>query len=211
MNGANVKQPLLGGLPVTKPHSVLPIVDNVAGLTEPCVKPSASVSQLTIFYAGTVNIFNDIASEKAQTIMLLAGNGISSASNMLQHEFQAPSSKFASGDNGVPMSPPVNIPPLSGISSPLSVSSHTSPQSGSGSSSSDEFLTAKTFRGPTPTTSASKVETPKVVSYTSGPQSIIDSIFGEAQGKGDEGRPYNLNKKKSEDAPMPNSMVAAKQ
>ncbi|CAJ2679470.1 unnamed protein product [Trifolium pratense] len=178
MNGANVKQPLLGGLPVTKPHSVLPIVDNVAGLTEPCVKPSASVSQLTIFYAGTVNIFNDIASEKAQTIMLLAGNGISSASNMLQHEFQAPSSKFASG---------------------------------SGSSSSDEFLTAKTFRGPTPTTSASKVETPKVVSYTSGPQSIIDSIFGEAQGKGDEGRPYNLNKKKSEDAPMPNSMVAAKQ
>ncbi|MCI54470.1 protein TIFY 6B-like, partial [Trifolium medium] len=94
-----------------------------AGLTEPCVKPSASVSQLTIFYAGTVNIFNDTASEKAQAIMLLAGNGISAASNMVQHEVQEPSSKFASGDDG--------------ISSPLSVSSHTGPQSGSGSNRSD--------------------------------------------------------------------------
>ncbi|GAU32269.1 hypothetical protein TSUD_62850 [Trifolium subterraneum] len=182
MNGANVKQPLLT---CYKTSFVHPIVGTVAGLTEPCVKPSASSSQLTMFYSGTVKIFNDIAPEKAQAIMLLAGNGISAASNMVQHEVQAPSSKFASGDDGVPMSPLVNRPPSSGISSPLSVSSHTGPQLGSGSCSSDEFLAAKTSRGPTPTTSASKVETPKVVSYTSGPQSIIDSIFGEPQGEGD--------------------------
>ncbi|GAU40724.1 hypothetical protein TSUD_14090 [Trifolium subterraneum] len=195
MNGANVKQPLLGGLSAAKPHSVLPIGGTVAGLTEPCVKPSAPTSQLTMFYAGTVNIFNDITPEKA------------------------PSSKFASGDDGTPMSPPANIPPSSGISSPLSVSSHTGPQSGSGSSSSDEFLAAKTSRGPTPTTSASKVETPKVVNATTMFSSAIPQARKASLARFLEKRkervmsaaPYNLNNKNSEDAPMPNSMVAAKQ
>ncbi|WJX10318.1 hypothetical protein P8452_01057 [Trifolium repens] len=219
MNGANVKQPLLGGFSVTKPHPVLPIGGTVAGLTEPCVKPSAPASQLTMFYAGTVNIFNDITPEKAQAIMLLARSGISAASNMVQSEVPIPSSKFASGDDGVPMSPPVNIPPSSGISSPLSVSSHTGPQSGSGSSSSDEFLAAKTSRGPTPTTSASKVETPKVVNATTMFTSAIPQARKASLARFLEKRkervmsaaPYNLNNKKSEDAPMPNSMIAAKQ
>jgi jasmonate ZIM domain-containing protein len=219
MNGAYVKQPLLGGFSVTKPHPVLPIGGTVAGLTEPCVKPSAPASQLTMFYAGTVNIFNDITPEKAQAIMLLAGSGISAASNMVQLEVPVPSSKFASGDDGVPMSPPVLIPPSSGISSPLSVSSHTGPQSGSGSSSSDEFLAAKTSRGPTPTTSASKVETPKVVNATTMFTSAIPQARKASLARFLEKRkervmsaaPYNLNNKKSEDAPMPNSMVAAKQ
>ncbi|XP_045816823.1 protein TIFY 6B-like [Trifolium pratense] len=219
MNGPNVKQPLLGGLSVTKPHPVLPIGGTVAGLTEPCVKPSASASQLTMFYAGTVNVFNDITPEKAKAIMLLAGSGISAASNLVQPEVQAPSSKFASGDDGVPMSPPVNIPPSSGISSPLSVSSHTGPQSGSGSSSSDEFLAAKTSRGPTPTTSASKVETPKVVNATTMFSSAIPQARKASLARFLEKRkervmsaaPYNLNNKNSEDAPMPNSVVAAKQ
>ncbi|KAI3720149.1 hypothetical protein L6452_21060 [Arctium lappa] len=31
--------------------------------------------QLTIFYGGMVNVYNDISPEKAQAIMLLAGNG----------------------------------------------------------------------------------------------------------------------------------------
>ncbi|CAJ2674365.1 unnamed protein product [Trifolium pratense] len=219
MNGPNVKQPLVGGLSVTKPHPVLPISGTVAGLTEPCVKPSASASQLTMFFAGTVNVFNDITPEKAKAIMLLAGSGISAASNLVQPEVQAPSSKFASGDDGVPMSPPVNIPPSSGISSPLSVSSHTGPQSGSGSSSSDEFLAAKTSRGPTPTTSASKVETPKVVNATTMFSSAIPQARKASLARFLEKRkervmsaaPYNLNNKNSEDAPIPNSVVAAKQ
>nr|AFK42062.1 unknown [Medicago truncatula] len=96
INGANAKQSLLGGLPVTAPHSVLPIVGTVAGLVEPCEKPSAPAPQLTMFYGGTVNIFNDITPEKAQAIMLLAGSGLSAASNRAQPEVQASSSKFAS-------------------------------------------------------------------------------------------------------------------
>lgn len=34
MNGANVKQPLLGGIPVTAPHSVLPTIGAVAGMPD---------------------------------------------------------------------------------------------------------------------------------------------------------------------------------
>lgn len=101
---------------------------------------------------------------QAQAIMLLAGSGLSAASNMAQPEVQAHSSKFAAGD-GVPVSQPINIPPGSGLSSPLSVSSHTGARSASGSSSNDEFQAAKTSRGAT-TTSVSKVETPKVVNAT---------------------------------------------
>ncbi|KEH40584.1 jasmonate zim-domain protein [Medicago truncatula] len=215
INGANAKQSLLGGLPVTAPHSVLPIVGTVAGLVEPCEKPSAPAPQLTMFYGGTVNIFNDITPEKAQAIMLLAGSGLSAASNRAQPEVQASSSKFASGDDGLPISPPVYIPPCSGISSPLSVSSHTGPQPGSGSSSSDEFMAAKTSRGPTPTTSACKVVTPKVVNATTMIPSAIPQARKASLARFLEKRkervmstaPYNLNKK-SEDAQMPNSMGA---
>lgn len=35
MNGANVKQPILAGSPLTAPHAVLPRVATVAGLVEP--------------------------------------------------------------------------------------------------------------------------------------------------------------------------------
>ncbi|XP_058724455.1 protein TIFY 6B-like isoform X2 [Vicia villosa] len=214
MNGANVKQPIRAGSPLTAPHSGLPRVGAVAGLVE-CVKPSAPAPQLTMFYAGTVNIFKDITPEQVHAIMLLAGNGVSAASNMAQSEVQAPSSKFASDDHGVPMSPPVNIPPISAISSPLSVSSHTGPQSGSGSVCSDEFLTAKASRGPTPTTSASKVETPKVVNATTMFSSAIPQARKASLARFLEKRkervmsaaPYNINKK-SEDAPSLNSMAA---
>lgn len=34
MNGASVKQPLLGGIPVAAPYSVLPIAGVVAGMAE---------------------------------------------------------------------------------------------------------------------------------------------------------------------------------
>lgn len=216
MNAATVKQPLLAGSPFTAPHSVIPSVGAVAGLVEPCsVKSSISAPQLTMFYAGTVNIFKDITPEKVQAIMLLAGNGLSAASNMAQPEVQGPSSKLASDDDGVPMSPPVNIPLFSAISSPVSVSSHTGPQSGSGSVCSDEFLIAKTSRGPTPTTSASKVETPKVVNTTTMFPSAIPQARKASLARFLEKRkervmstaPYNLNKK-SEDAPSLNSMAA---
>ncbi|KAG7586588.1 Tify domain [Arabidopsis thaliana x Arabidopsis arenosa] len=42
----------------------------------PRVASSGSSPQLTIFYGGTVSVFNDISPDKAQAIMLCAGNGL---------------------------------------------------------------------------------------------------------------------------------------
>ncbi|EFH63584.1 hypothetical protein ARALYDRAFT_476200 [Arabidopsis lyrata subsp. lyrata] len=42
----------------------------------PRVASSGSSPQLTIFYGGTVSVFNDISPDKAQDIMLCAGNGL---------------------------------------------------------------------------------------------------------------------------------------
>lgn len=94
----------------------------------------------------------------------MARNRLSAASNLahaLPNNVQAPSLKLAVGD-GVPVSQP--LPPCSSLSSPLSVSSHTGAESGSGSSSNDEFLAVKTSGAPT--ASVNKVETPKVVNAT---------------------------------------------
>jgi hypothetical protein len=44
-------------------------------LHQPQQLKGTQTAQLTIFYAGTVNVFNDITQEKAHLIMLLAANG----------------------------------------------------------------------------------------------------------------------------------------
>ncbi|XP_040871672.1 protein TIFY 7 isoform X6 [Glycine max] len=172
------QKPLLGGIPVTTSHSVLPSAVAVAGMTESCnsVKPSA---QLTIFYAGTVNIFDDISAEKV------------------------PISKLGAGA-GVPVSQPANTSPGSGLSSPLSVSSHTGVQSGSGLTSTDEFLAAKTTG--VPNTPICNVEPPKVVSATTMLTSAVPQARKASLARFLEKRkervmsaaPYNLNKKSEE-------------
>ncbi|KAK7398887.1 hypothetical protein VNO78_10061 [Psophocarpus tetragonolobus] len=200
MNGTNVKQPLLGGIPVTMPHSVIPSVGAVGGMSESCVKLSPPSAQLTIFYAGTVNVFDDISAEKAQAIMLLAGNSLSAASNKVQPKVQVPVSKSAAGE-AVPVSQPANTPPGSGLSSPLSVSSYTGAQSGSGSTCTDEFLAAKTTG--VSTTLVSNAEPPKVVHATTMLTSAVPQARKASLARFLEKRkervmsaaPYNLNEK----------------
>ncbi|KAH7516295.1 hypothetical protein FEM48_Zijuj10G0120100 [Ziziphus jujuba var. spinosa] len=198
-----VKQQLLGGIPITSQHLVLPSAGSIAGITEPWnnVKAPGSPPQLTIFYAGTVN---------AQAIMFLAGNGSSMASNgaNLKAQVQGPSLKLAAAD-GVPVNQPISTP-HSALSSPLSVSSHTGAQSGSGSTSTDELMAAK----PTgvPSSPVSKVEPPKMINAVGSvaaspmmpsavPQARKASLARFLEKRKERvmsSAPYQLNKKYSE-------------
>ncbi|XP_022734988.1 protein TIFY 6B-like [Durio zibethinus] len=158
------KPQLLGGIPVITPHSILPTLGSVGGNIEPwkSVRASGSPSQLTIFYAGTVNVYDDITPEKAEAIMFHAGNGSSMASNVVHPKAHVETSipKPVQVDS-VSANQLLNTQLCSGMSSPLSVSSHTGAQSRSGSSSNDELMVCKTTGSPT--TPISKVEPPKLV------------------------------------------------
>ncbi|XP_015062110.1 protein TIFY 6B-like isoform X2 [Solanum pennellii] len=154
---------VLGGIPVTAPHSMLPSRGSVAGTTEPWFnsKGSAAPAQLTIFYGGTVNVFEDISPEKAQAIMFLAGHGCAPP-NVVQPRFQlqASASKPAAAD-GVCVNQTPNMLPASGLSSPMSVSSHPIGQSDGSSGNKDDMKMSKTAN--ISVTPLVKLDTSKIV------------------------------------------------
>ncbi|XP_023527006.1 protein TIFY 6B-like isoform X1 [Cucurbita pepo subsp. pepo] len=167
MAGPILKQPL-GGVPVSSAlNSFFPPFGSISGITEPwnSMKPTGgSPAQLTIFYGGTVKVYDDISPERAQAIMFLAGAG-ASISNIAHQKAQAQAhgmgAKMAAASDGAPKNQPVSTLPCPALSSPLSVSSHTGAQSGSGSSCSDELGGVKT--NGLPTTPISKGEPPRIV------------------------------------------------
>lgn len=94
--------------------------------------------------------------------MFLAGAG-SAISNMAHPKGQAHGmgAKMAATD-AAPLNQPGSALPCPALSSPLSVSSHTGAQSGSGSSCTDDLRVAKP--NGVPTTPMSKAEPPRIVS-----------------------------------------------
>ncbi|KAL3510512.1 hypothetical protein ACH5RR_029913 [Cinchona calisaya] len=136
--GATSNQQFLGGVPVAAHRGF------VAGSTEPCTKASWNAAQLTIFFGGTVNVFDDITPEKAQAIMFLAGNGCA-LPNTAQTRLpvQLPASNFSPADAAF-VNQIMHPQPSSALSSPISVSSHPVGQLGGGSSCKDDLKVPKT-------------------------------------------------------------------
>ncbi|CAI9296927.1 unnamed protein product [Lactuca saligna] len=196
-----------GGAPL-KQHGVSVIPPNgsfLAGTTEPWYssKTSCAPAQLTIFYGGMVNVYDDISPEKAQAIMFLAGNGASVTTPQARVPTQ------------VATPTPINVQPCSAISSPMSVSSHPVGQSSGGPANKDEV--GKPVGGSVPP--ASKVDTPRVINSL---EQVMQSAVPQAR-KASLARflekrkervmassPYSINKSSSDyiTNPGPNAIVA---
>ncbi|XP_019167475.1 PREDICTED: protein TIFY 6B isoform X6 [Ipomoea nil] len=80
LGGIHYRQNQLGF--VQNPVSMVPASGAIVGTTELRNDSHASngPAQLTIFYAGSVSVYSNVSPEKAQAIMLLAGNGKPAAS-----------------------------------------------------------------------------------------------------------------------------------
>lgn len=196
---STVKHQLLGGIPITSPNTILPAMCSVAGITEPRnnTKPSGSPAQLTIFYAGTVNVYDSISPEKMQAIMFLAGNSSPVTCNAatLKAQVLTPTAAI----DGIPMNT------ASGAHvSPPSVSSHTGTHSASGSTSTDDLMAAKTAGTPsTPVTNTEIMTTPPPTSMmpSAVPQARKASLARFLEKRKERmmnAAPYNLCKSSSE-------------
>ncbi|OIW16050.1 hypothetical protein TanjilG_04585 [Lupinus angustifolius] len=156
MTGSNMINSSLKPQPV----SVLPSICSIVGSTDlrNCSKSSVTPSQLTIFYGGSVCVYDDISPEKAQSIMLLAGNSIKPIQNRtvstpkLQPEISTPSN-----DDCII----VGKSYTSILPSPLPVTSRAGSQPGGGSSSSNELTILRPV-GPSATLS-NHLQSAKVV------------------------------------------------
>ncbi|CAL9031727.1 unnamed protein product [Prunus brigantina] len=163
MAGSTTKLQPLGGVPVVAPVSLLPSKSSLVGTADlrNASKSSGAPAQLTIFYAGSVNVYDDISPEKAQAIMLLAGNGPSpthcKAPTIAQ--VPAPIPRPSPGD-GVFRNQAHITSTISGLPSHLSVTSHASSHSGGAFSGTNELAIVKpvgTSASPIDHSEASKV------------------------------------------------------
>ncbi|KAE8699494.1 Jasmonate-zim-domain protein 3, putative isoform 2 [Hibiscus syriacus] len=144
------------GIPVMSPRTILPTLGSVGGSVEPwkSIKTSGSPAQLTIFYGGEVNVFDDITPEKAQAIMFLAGSSSAYPKPQAQTHILKPVQV-----ESVPANQIINTQLNSGASNPHAVAA----QSGSGSTSTEDQMICKTSGNRTPSTPISKFEPPKLL------------------------------------------------
>ncbi|XP_021802867.1 protein TIFY 6B isoform X3 [Prunus avium] len=145
--GSTTKLQPLGGVPVVAPVSLLPSKSSLVGTADlrNASKSSGAPAQLTIFYAGSVNVYDDISPEKAQAIMLLAGNGPSPTHCKAPTIAQVPAPiPRPSPSDGVFRNQAHITSTISGLPSPLSMTSHASSHSGGAFSSTNELAIVKT-------------------------------------------------------------------
>ncbi|XP_052183593.1 protein TIFY 6B isoform X2 [Diospyros lotus] len=165
--GSTINTRSLGGLPVISPVSMVPTSTSVVGTTDlrNASKPSGGSAQLTIFYAGSVCVYDDVSPEKAQAIMLLAGNGHPATPNktipITQVEAPVPRSSGIDGFAGNQSHNPSSCPALP---SPISVTSHVATQSVGGSNNTTDATAVRSVGALT--SPSTKAESSKIISLT---------------------------------------------
>ncbi|URE18429.1 TIFY [Musa troglodytarum] len=131
-------------------------------------KQTPTSAQLTIFYAGTVNVYDDVSFDKAQAILMLASKGSNGASNASRSEAPLSVTPKISGSDGLNAKQILNPTPIrvaspcSVFSNPIPVTLHTVANSSSICSTKNDSVGAKvvgtlapsTQQGPPRTSSA---------------------------------------------------------
>ncbi|KAK9105921.1 hypothetical protein Scep_022765 [Stephania cephalantha] len=179
----SMKQQSLGGVPI--PTSNAAVVSGsgfIAGNSDQrnIAKPAGASAQLTIFYGGSVSVYEDVSPEKAQAIMFLAGNGASTNPSVAtpRAPVPGPTPKQVAAD-GIHGNPSHSTSPCSGLSSPISVTSHATPQSGNGSSGTDEVIPARSIGALTVSTSLP--EPPKAVTSIKPTTNLMPAAVPQAR------------------------------
>ncbi|XP_030460076.2 protein TIFY 6B-like isoform X1 [Syzygium oleosum] len=160
----------VGGVLGLPPVSLLPSTSSTVGYTDyrRASKHPEMPAQMTIFYAGSVNVYDDVSPEKAQAIMLLAGNGPplthskTLATTQGQGQDQGAISRIST-DNSSRGNQPQNISALLGLPNLVSVTSQSGSPSGGKSTFDNDTMTMKplgSFACPVNISETSKVVTP---------------------------------------------------
>ncbi|TYH41426.1 hypothetical protein E1A91_D12G306600v1 [Gossypium mustelinum] len=189
-------QPFTGVPIMAAPVSVVPPSSPIIGTTDlrNAAKSSKAPAQLTIFYAGSVCVYDDVSPDKAQAIMLLAGNGSSAT--------QSKTAPVTQPQTHIPR--PCTLSPFSGLPNHLSATSHVSLQPVAGSSGTNE-LTAATRIGALASAN-NQPDPPKLVNpAVAVPQARKASLarfLEKRKERVSNTSPYNICKRSPESGPL---------
>ncbi|XP_020082227.1 protein TIFY 6a [Ananas comosus] len=155
------QQPFGGGTTVNAP-----VAGSVVGTLAPRNMPKSSLAQLTIFYAGVVNVFDNVPLDKAQELMLFASkaSNTTAVSASPKSDPVIPAAvKLVDSEGLNTKQPPTqkrsHVAPLnSSLSSPVSVASQGGSLSKSASSSNDDSIRPKSA-GPLPPSKQNETST----------------------------------------------------